>query len=88
MSDKKSMKTRYQEWKTRNDLDDASVVILACMGLSIIGFSAYTVKVVKDAYDELEDQEQWTKEEFAEGNHVFQLVDGSLVSVQGPVKIY
>lgn len=85
---KKSMKTRYQEWKNRNDLDDASVAILAFLGITFVGTTVWAVKATKDALDEVENQQAWAKEEFAEGNHVFTLYDGSLISIEGPVKIY
>ena len=82
-----SIKSRYQDWKTRNGVTSEDIAVGAITGATLVGFVAlfaWAVKVdadeAREANREAEEKATWAKSQLQDGKHVFITNDGTMIA--------
>lgn len=80
----KNKTSRFRKITNKIKENPEETFVYSVMGLAIVGISALTVYAVKEENRQYRETQDWIKAENSKGNSVFQLIDGSLLSVPTP----
>jgi hypothetical protein len=80
----KNKTTRFQKIKNKIKEDPEGAFFVTITGVVAVAITALTVYAVKEENRQARETKEWIKKENSKGNSVFQLIDGSLLSVPTP----
>lgn len=82
-----SIKTRYQRWTNDHDLSNEDVARFAIFGGTFVACAAAITAIIHHDVKESKKIDEWTRHEYENGRHVYQLMNGALISTD-EVRVY